>query len=141
MEQLNLSDTDQFLTMGATSDESQSPKEAVTHVNAADNNNNVVNAVNAVTVTGAGSGSELAVVVTNSEAVGSGLVVKRGRGRPRKHDAVDNTASPLAVAPPAPGFSDQTKRGRGRPRGSGKLQVLASIGEFCYLFIICMFFL
>ncbi|KAL9296833.1 hypothetical protein ACSQ67_022729 [Phaseolus vulgaris] len=77
MEQQNLSDTDQFLTLGATSDESQSPKEPVTHVNAAaDNNNNVVSTVNVAT----GSGSELVVAVPNSEAVGSGLVVKRGRG-------------------------------------------------------------
>jgi len=141
MEQQNLSDTDQFLTLGATSDESQSPKEPVTHVNAAaDNNNNVVSTVNVAT----GSGSELVVAVPNSEAVGSGLVVKRGRGRPRKHEAVGNTASPLsAVTPAPPGFSNQTKRGRGRPRGSGKLQAMASIGEFscfCFVYICLQFF-
>ncbi|KAK7341943.1 hypothetical protein VNO80_24884 [Phaseolus coccineus] len=130
MEQQNLSDTDQFLTLGATSDESQSPKEPVTHVNAAaENNNNVVSAVNVAT--GPASASELVVAVTNSEAVGSGLVVKRGRGRPRKQEAVRNSVSPLSeVAPPPPGFFNQTKRGRGRPRGSGKLQVMASIGGF-----------
>ncbi|XP_047179598.1 AT-hook motif nuclear-localized protein 11-like [Vigna umbellata] len=130
MEQHNLSDTDQFLTLGATSDESQSPKEAAPYVSAADNNNNAVSAVNVAT--GPGSGSELVVAVANSDAVGSGLVVKRGRGRPRKSEDVGSTASPLmaVVPPPLPGLSDQTKRGRGRPRGSGKLQVIASIGGF-----------
>ncbi|XP_022642988.1 AT-hook motif nuclear-localized protein 7-like [Vigna radiata var. radiata] len=125
-----LSDTDQFLTLGATSDESQSPKEPASHVSAADNNNNAVSAVNVAT--GSGSDTELVVALANSDAVGSGLVEKRRRGRPRKSEAVGITASPLmAVVPPPPsGFSDQTKRGRGRPRGSGKLQVIASIGGF-----------
>ncbi|CAJ1979191.1 unnamed protein product [Sphenostylis stenocarpa] len=133
MEQQNLLDTDQFLTLGPTSDEPHSPKEGGTHVNAAaDSNNNDKDVVSAVNVgIGPGSGSELVVAVENSEAAaGSGVVVKRGRGRPRKHEAVGSMVSPLAAVVQLPGFSDQIKRGRGRPRGSGKLQVIASIGGF-----------
>ncbi|RDX58711.1 AT-hook motif nuclear-localized protein 9, partial [Mucuna pruriens] len=117
MEQQSRTDTDQFLTLGPTPNEPHTPKEAVAHVNT--ENNNVVSAINV----GVGSGSEL--TVAKSEAVGSGQGVKRGRGRPRKYDVV---AVSSAAVPP--GFSDQAKRGRGRPRGSGKLQILASIGEF-----------
>ncbi|XP_057452912.1 AT-hook motif nuclear-localized protein 9-like [Lotus japonicus] len=66
-----------------------------------------------------------------SVAAGSRQVVKRGR--PRKPD-VDKRQLYRAITPP-PGFVVQPfeggngiKRGRGRPRGSGRLQILASIG-------------
>ncbi|TKY67121.1 AT-hook motif nuclear-localized protein 9 [Spatholobus suberectus] len=120
MEQQNRTDTDQFLTLGPTLNEPHTPKEAGAHANN-NNNNNGVNL-------GVGSASDLVVTVARSEAVGSGQGVKRGRGRPRKYDAVGSAVVP-ATAPP--GFSDHAaKRGRGRPRGSGKLQILASIGGF-----------
>jgi hypothetical protein len=58
--------------------------------------------------------------------------MKRGRGRPRKHEVRGNQPAPVQVTP-APElaiqpFGSEEKRGRGRPRGSGKLQMLASIG-------------
>ncbi|KAJ6765763.1 DUF296 DOMAIN PROTEIN [Salix purpurea] len=66
-----------------------------------------------------GSGSE--GVVENT--------VKRKRGRPRKYDVDANL---VTSPPPPPGLSSSLssyeKRGRGRPRGSGKLQLLASLG-------------
>ncbi|KAK7404815.1 hypothetical protein VNO78_05791 [Psophocarpus tetragonolobus] len=116
MEQQNPTDTDKFLSLGPTANEPNTPKEAVDHANA---DSNVVNV---------GSGWELAVTVAKSDAAGSGQLAKRGRGRPRKYDAVGSAVSPATATVP-PGFSDQTvKRGRGRPRGSGKLQILASLG-------------
>lgn len=133
MEQQNhTTDTDQFLILGPTPNEPHTP---MAHVNVADTNNNVVGG--AVNV-GIGSGSAHVVAVAKSETVGSGQAVKRGRGRPRKNDIVENAVSP-ATGPP--GFSDQAaKRGRGRPRGSRKLQILASIGEFSrVLFVFCVF--
>ncbi|KAI9396812.1 hypothetical protein POPTR_004G189200v4 [Populus trichocarpa] len=68
-----------------------------------------------------GSGSEGVVEST----------VKRKRGRPRKYDVDAN----LVSSPPPPqglssSLSSYEKRGRGRPRGSGKLQLLASLGGF-----------
>ncbi|CAK7329281.1 unnamed protein product [Dovyalis caffra] len=70
-----------------------------------------------------GSGSES--VVENT--------LKRKRGRPRQYDADANLAS-SPPPPPPPGLSSSLssyeKRGRGRPRGSGKLQLLASLGGF-----------
>ncbi|KAJ6671666.1 DUF296 DOMAIN PROTEIN [Salix viminalis] len=70
-----------------------------------------------------GSGSES--VVENT--------LKRKRGRPRKHDVGANLVSSPPLSPP-PGLSSSLsscdKRGRGRPRGSGKLQLLASLGGF-----------
>ncbi|KEH29902.1 AT-hook motif nuclear-localized protein 9 [Medicago truncatula] len=67
-----------------------------------------------------------------SKSVGSeSAPVKRGRGRPRKYEV---GGKPLSPVTPTPGLAIQPcgseeKRGRGRPRGSGKLQILASIGE------------
>ncbi|WJX50117.1 hypothetical protein P8452_36464 [Trifolium repens] len=60
--------------------------------------------------------------------------MKRGRGRPRKHEVRGNQPAPVQVTP-APElaiqpFGSEEKRGRGRPRGSGKLQMLASIGGY-----------
>ncbi|XP_024464919.1 AT-hook motif nuclear-localized protein 1 [Populus trichocarpa] len=70
-----------------------------------------------------GSGSES--VVENT--------LKRKRGRPRKYDAGANLVSSPPLSPP-PGLSSSLssceKRVRGRPRGSGKLQLLASLGGF-----------
>ncbi|KAG6763117.1 hypothetical protein POTOM_033652 [Populus tomentosa] len=70
-----------------------------------------------------GSGSES--VVENT--------LKRKRGRPRKDDVGANLVSSPPLSPP-PGLSSSLssceKRVRGRPRGSGKLQLLASLGGF-----------
>ncbi|XP_058198274.1 AT-hook motif nuclear-localized protein 9-like [Rhododendron vialii] len=55
--------------------------------------------------------------------VGPEVTIRRKRGRPRKHHQLgspDSSASPVSLGP---------KRGRGRPPGSGKLQMLASLGE------------
>ncbi|KAE9461312.1 hypothetical protein C3L33_06765, partial [Rhododendron williamsianum] len=55
--------------------------------------------------------------------VGPEVTTRRKRGRPRKHHQLgspDSSASPVSLGP---------KRGRGRPPGSGKLQMLASLGE------------
>ncbi|XP_020215453.1 AT-hook motif nuclear-localized protein 9-like [Cajanus cajan] len=124
MDQHNHTDTDQFLTLGSTSTEPEphTPKEVLLH-SGTDNDSNVVSAINVA------SASELAVTVASADAVGSEQPgVKRGRGRPRKNDVVGSAVSP-ATAPP--GYSDSTaRRGRGRPRGSGKLQILASIGGY-----------
>ncbi|KAL2328514.1 hypothetical protein Fmac_021941 [Flemingia macrophylla] len=123
MEEHNNTDTDQFLTMCPTPTEN----EAVVHASPdKSDGNNVVSGV-AVNV-GVDSASELAVVVANS--VGSEQRVKRGRGRPRKNNN-EIVATAVSPASAPPGFSDGTaKRGRGRPRGSGKLQILASIGGY-----------
>ncbi|OIW13566.1 hypothetical protein TanjilG_29307 [Lupinus angustifolius] len=70
------------------------------------------------------------VVRAESEAGGSHVVVvKRKRGRPRKDVGDTNLLSPMSMSSPPPGGSTE-KRSRGRPRGSGKLQILASIGGF-----------
>lgn len=58
--------------------------------------------------------------------VGPEVTIRRKRGRPRKHHQLgspDSSASPVTV-------SLGPKRGRGRPPGSGKLQMLASLGEY-----------
>ena len=64
-----------------------------------------------------------------SENVGSEGAGKKRRGRPRKYDVDRNLLSPPTV-PLSSSFESSVKRSRGRPRGSGKLQILASIGEF-----------
>ncbi|KAG5515708.1 hypothetical protein RHGRI_036679 [Rhododendron griersonianum] len=55
--------------------------------------------------------------------VGPEVTIRRKRGRSRKHHQLgspNSSASPASLGP---------KRGRGRPPGSGKLQMLASLGE------------
>ena len=88
------------------------------------------NGAGSVGVGGGGSG----LTVTDQPAV----VVKRKRGRPRKYDVVqgENMMRHVSSPPPAPGLSSSVsgggsvKRSRGRPKGSGKLQLLASLGKF-----------
>lgn len=71
-------------------------------------------------------------------STGTDTVVRRKRGRPRKYDVDADMVR--HVSPPPSAFSSafsecSFKRGRGRPRGSGKLQLLASLGEsifFCF---------
>ncbi|KAA8544188.1 hypothetical protein F0562_022176 [Nyssa sinensis] len=91
-----------------------------THGNAAINGN------------GDAGGGEAAVGGVNgeSEGVEAQVKVRRKRGRPRKHQ-VDNHVSVTTLPDfsPSPAIFAQ-KRGRGRPRGSGKLQILASLGGF-----------
>ncbi|KAJ1378781.1 PPC domain [Sesbania bispinosa] len=75
-------------------------------------------------------------VISGAQSQGSEPAVKRGRGRPRKYDVNGNRLSSSATPPPPPGFDIQpyaesvVKRGRGRPRGTGKLQILASMGGY-----------
>ncbi|KAJ4843602.1 hypothetical protein Tsubulata_029029, partial [Turnera subulata] len=69
-----------------------------------------------------------------SELVSVEVTMKKKRGRPRKYNNYDSddtnlvslVSPPLAFSSPLPG----DKRSRGRPRGSGKLQLLASLGGF-----------
>lgn len=56
--------------------------------------------------------------------------MKRKRGRPRKHDPAHMESHPLALVSSSFSPNSSTKRRRGRPKGSGKLQVLASLGKF-----------
>lgn len=70
-------------------------------------------------------GVQNSAVGGNSEPIGSEVGLKRRRGRPRKYDA--NLSSPKST-PSGLSTSPSSKRGRGRPRGSGKLQILASMG-------------
>ncbi|CAJ2654593.1 unnamed protein product [Trifolium pratense] len=90
------------------------------------NNNPVTTEVARVVDVGLDTGAQ-------SEPVGSNFPpVKRGRGRPRK--VRENQPSPVPVTPVPElviqPFGSEEKRGRGRPRGTGKLQILASIGGF-----------
>ncbi|KAK7262213.1 hypothetical protein RJT34_29776 [Clitoria ternatea] len=130
MEGINCMDS-QFLTLSSNQNEPHTPKEAVVHVTHTENTNtNNVNVNNIVD--GVGSASE-SLAVAIPLIVDSGLGAKRGRGRPRKYNVNGSMMSPV-MAPP-PGFLDHgletpPKRSRGRPRGSGKLQILASIGGF-----------
>lgn len=67
----------------------------------------------------------------------SGESVKKKRGRPRKYGP-DGSVS-LALSPSSPKTlhsavaGGSQKRGRGRPPGSGKKQLLASLGMFSLL--------
>ncbi|KAK2433808.1 hypothetical protein P8452_31082 [Trifolium repens] len=92
-------------------------------------NNNVPVATEVATIVDVGSDTG----AKSGPAAGSNFPpVKRGRGRPRKHEVRVNQPALVPVTP-APELAIQPigsgeKRGRGRPRGSGKLQMLASIG-------------
>lgn len=65
--------------------------------------------------------------------------VKKKRGRPRKYapdGAVSLGLSPMSVTPKTSSASlsaSTEKKNRGRPPGSGRKQILASIGEFLFL--------
>ncbi|XP_031283497.1 uncharacterized protein LOC116142190 isoform X4 [Pistacia vera] len=56
--------------------------------------------------------------------------MKRKRGRPRKHEHADMESQPLALVSSNFSVDFAAKRRRGRPKGSGKLQVLASLGGY-----------
>ncbi|KAK4286379.1 hypothetical protein QN277_002940 [Acacia crassicarpa] len=84
---------------------------------------NVPNVVGAVGVEPAPNSTPTVGGGTN-EAVGSEIMVKKPRGRPRKYGVNGNPFSPSS----APSQLGSVKRSRGRPRGSGILQHLASIG-------------
>lgn len=99
----------------------------VTNEEVMQTNNNVV-----TEAVGVDAGSDTG---GKSEAGGSGQGVKRGRGRPRKNGNGGNQLALVSSPPPPLAIQDcgsDGKRGRGRPRGSGKLQILASIGEFLF---------
>ncbi|EOY33585.1 AT hook motif DNA-binding family protein [Theobroma cacao] len=61
---------------------------------------------------------------------------KKGKGRLKTTDGVSNIGSleplppPTASSPPSSMPSSSSKRARGRPKGTGKLQTLASHGEY-----------
>lgn len=77
--------------------------------------------------------TEIVPVVTDSVGGNSDpVVLKRKRGRPRKTEVSRNLLSPVSAPSgfPASSFGSSSKRGRGRPKGSGKLQLLASLGTF-----------
>ncbi|XP_021654726.2 uncharacterized protein LOC110645787 isoform X2 [Hevea brasiliensis] len=66
-------------------------------------------------------------------SVSAEIIGKRKRGRPKKFDMDSETVS-LPVSPP-PDFTSSLsgtyeKRGRRRPYGSGRLQLLASLGDY-----------
>lgn len=72
--------------------------------------------------------------VEGLHATGKEIVLEnKKRGRPWKDDRVAVTSSlpalpqPVGLSPSA--STNSVKRGRGRPKGTGKLQVLASLGE------------
>jgi len=98
------------------------------------------NAANVTEVVGNDAGSDTGA---KSKFGGSeSAPVKRGRGRPRKYEVGGNPLSPMT---PTPGlaiqpYGSEEKRGRGRPRGSGKLQILASIGMSFFYFSLGFFF-
>ncbi|XP_043811973.1 AT-hook motif nuclear-localized protein 1 [Manihot esculenta] len=86
---------------------------------------------------GAAAAAAVAVSGGSSVTVGAG---KRKRGRPKKFVMDSGTTSlpvpcpPPPPPPPPPDFTSSLsktceKRGRGRPLGSGKLQLLASLGD------------
>ncbi|XAR59684.1 hypothetical protein NMG60_11015605 [Bertholletia excelsa] len=64
------------------------------------------------------------------------VALKRKRGRPRKAEAQgnmnvnENKELVEGESSASPATSVGQKRGRGRPRGSGRLQVLADLGDF-----------
>jgi hypothetical protein len=108
-------------------------------------NNNVPVATEVATIVDVGSDTG----AKSGPAAGSNFPpVKRGRGRPRKHEVRVNQPALVPVTP-APELAIQPigsgeKRGRGRPRGSGKLQMLASIGMiffFCFIISLLVLFL
>nr|XP_029150753.1 AT-hook motif nuclear-localized protein 11 isoform X2 [Arachis hypogaea] len=114
------------------------------HTSSFNNNTIVPNEANVVAMPDSGGSDS----VSRPEAGGweqhhGVVVVKRGRGRPRKYFDTDGSGggmmTSLTSEPPPSGFAEAVasplespavKRGRGRPRGSGKLQILASIGGF-----------
>ncbi|RRT67187.1 hypothetical protein B296_00025295 [Ensete ventricosum] len=61
---------------------------------------------------------------------GADLFGRKKKGRPRKYgpDGMALALSPTSVSPFCP-LSSDGKRGRGRPPGSGKYQLLASLGN------------
>ncbi|MED6155471.1 hypothetical protein PIB30_005675 [Stylosanthes scabra] len=127
----------------------QQPSDSILeHTSSHENNIIVPNEAKVAVVPDSGGSDSMArPEAGGSEHHNHGVVVmKRGRGRPRKYvDANGHGGSggrilsPASAPPPPPGFSvalasplesPTLKRGRGRPRGSGKLQILASIGGF-----------
>lgn len=84
-----------------------------------------------------------ATTATTTTPVSSGdLLGKKKRGRPRKYDADGNLRVSYTAAQPPSGFTlsppdfSSSKRGRGRPPGSGNWQLLASLGEFFFVFFL-----
>ena len=67
--------------------------------------------------------------------MGLEVAVKKRRGRPRKYEVDGDMVGPVSLPPGISSSMSESpsKRSRGRPRGSGKLQLIASLGEFLTL--------
>ncbi|GMY15893.1 AT-hook motif nuclear-localized protein 9-like [Fagus crenata] len=64
--------------------------------------------------------------------MGLEVAVKKRRGRPRKYEVDGDMVGPVSLPPGILSSMSESpsKRSRGRPRGSGKLQLMASLGGF-----------
>ncbi|CAL5212230.1 unnamed protein product [Lathyrus oleraceus] len=89
---------------------------------------------NPVEVVGVDAGSDTGEKSEPKVLSSDSVRVKRARGRPRKCEVDGNKSSLMSVSVSETSestiqpFGSEVKRGRGRPRGSGKLQILASMG-------------
>lgn len=104
---------------------------------------------NPVEVVGVDAGSDTGEKSEPKVLSSDSVRVKRARGRPRKCEVDGNKSSLMSASVSVSETSESTiqpfgsevKRGRGRPRGSGKLQILASMGMSFFLFSLVLLLL